>query len=65
MQNEAEGPADVLNVTLALEAEDAARVVFAKEFGTVWLSLEPDGASDEETPTIIISVPERARNVLE
>lgn len=59
------GPADVINVTLALGAEDAGRVVFAQEFGTVWLSLEPEGADDEETPTIIVSVPDRARNVLE
>lgn len=60
-----QGAADTIHVTLALEAEDAARVVFAMEFGSLWLSLEPEGASDEDTPSIVISVPDQARNVIE
>lgn len=63
--DEAAGPADVIHVTLALEAEDAGRVVYAMEYGKVWLTLEPESASDDEPRTIVITVPSKARNVLE
>src|SRR4051794_371495 len=37
-------PASSLMVTLAVDAKDAETVVFGAEHGTLWLSLEPDGA---------------------
>ena len=46
--------ADTIHVTLALPAEDAARVIYAKEYGRVWLTLEPEGADDEDTRTIVV-----------
>ncbi|GGK68661.1 Flp pilus assembly protein CpaB [Ornithinimicrobium pekingense] len=62
---EAQAPADTIHVTLALPAEDAARVIYAKEYGSVWLTLEPEGADDDDARTIVITVPSTGRNVLE
>jgi pilus assembly protein CpaB len=36
-------------VTLALAAADAEKVVYAQEFGTIWLSAEPSTAGQEGT----------------
>ena len=36
-------------VTLAVEAGDAERVVFTAEYGTIWLTLEPEDAIEEGT----------------
>ena len=38
----ASAPTDSLLVTLALDAPSVEKVVYAAEFGTVWLSNEPD-----------------------
>lgn len=45
-------PAQSLMVTLALTAKQAEPVVFGQEHGTVWLSLEPDGADNGGTGVI-------------
>jgi pilus assembly protein CpaB len=45
-------PAASLMVTLALTAEQAEGVVFGAEHGTLWLSLEPDGANVDGTEVI-------------
>jgi pilus assembly protein CpaB len=42
-------PAESLLVTLALTSRDAETVVFGMEHGTVWLSLEPEGADTSGT----------------
>ncbi len=42
-------PSGSLLVTLAVEAGDAETVVFGVEHGTLWLSLEPAGASTDGT----------------
>jgi pilus assembly protein CpaB len=42
-------PSGSLLVTLALQAGDAETVVFGVEHGTLWLSLEPEGASTDGT----------------
>lgn len=42
-------PTGPLSVTLALDAPSVERVVFAAEFGRVWLSAEPDNASTAGT----------------
>jgi pilus assembly protein CpaB len=45
-------PATSLMVTLAVDAQDAETVVFGAEHGTLWLSLEPDGADTRGTDVI-------------
>jgi pilus assembly protein CpaB len=42
-------PASSLIVTLARSAPDVEKLVFAQEFGTIWLSKEPAGATEEGT----------------
>ena len=42
-------PSSSLLVTLAIEAADAETVVFGVEHGTLWLSLEPEGAITDGT----------------
>ncbi len=37
-------PATALMVTVAVAARDAGQIVFGQEHGTLWLSLEPEGA---------------------
>ena len=45
-------PAQSVMVTLALTAKQAEPVVFGQEHGTVWLSLEPDGADNGGTSVL-------------
>jgi len=45
-------PTASLMVTLALPAEQVEGVVFGAEHGTLWLSLEPDGADLTETEVV-------------
>jgi pilus assembly protein CpaB len=45
-------PSSSLMVTLAVTAQEAEPIVFAMEHGTVWLSLEPDGADNGGTTVI-------------
>lgn len=45
-------PAQSLMITFALTAKQAEPVVFGQEHGTVWLSLEPDGADNGGTSVI-------------
>ncbi len=45
-------PSESLLITLALPAGDAEKVVFGMEHGTVWLSLEPEGADNSGTGII-------------
>lgn len=42
-------PGDNLLITLAVDAADAEKVVFAAEHGTVWLSAEPEDADEDGT----------------
>lgn len=42
-------PGGTLLITLALEAPDVERVVFAAEHGSLWLSADPDDASESGT----------------
>lgn len=49
--------ADTLNVTLALQAPDAERLVYGMEYGKVWLSYEPEGASEDGTKIVTTVVP--------
>ncbi len=45
-------PAEALMVTLAIDAHDVETVVFGAEHGTLWLSLERDGAAVDGTEVI-------------
>nr|WP_269813612.1 Flp pilus assembly protein CpaB [Ornithinimicrobium sediminis] len=60
-------PEDNILVTLALDAPDAEELVFAMEFGTVWLSYEPEEASEDGTGTVvlILPLPDEVRDVLQ
>src|SRR5581483_7299679 len=49
-QTPAKAPTDKLLVTLAVNAEDAQRTVFAAEHGTVWLAADPASAQLANTP---------------
>lgn len=50
-------PTDSILVTLAVSSEDAARIVYASEFGTMWLTLEGSKASvGNDGVTIITDV---------
>jgi pilus assembly protein CpaB len=55
--NEEAVAADIVNVTLALEAPDAEQLVFGMEYGKVWLSYEPEDASEEGTRIVMILMP--------
>lgn len=46
------GPTDSLLVTLALDAPSVAKVVYASEFGSVWLSNEPSNAPEGGTEIV-------------
>ncbi len=48
----AEAPSGALLVTLAVRSADAETVVFGQEHGTVYLSLEPEGADTADTRVI-------------
>jgi pilus assembly protein CpaB len=45
-------PTEGVTVTLALDVESAARVVFAAEYGSIWLSAEPAEAPTASTPVM-------------
>jgi pilus assembly protein CpaB len=45
-------PASSLMVTLAVNSHDAESVIFGVEHGTLWLSLEPDGAQTGGTRVV-------------
>jgi pilus assembly protein CpaB len=48
----ASAPAASLMVTLAVDSRDAETVVFGAEHGTLWLSLEPEGAKTSGTRVV-------------
>lgn len=39
-------PTGNLLVTVALEAEDVQKLIFSKEFGSIWMTYEPDSTED-------------------
>lgn len=49
-ENTGVAPTQELLVTLAMDAEGVEDVVFTKEFGRVWLALQPAGADTEGNP---------------
>ena len=51
----AEAPADQLLVTMAVSAAEAEQLVFAAEFGTIWLTAEGPDASEEGTRILTLA----------
>lgn len=64
-QDEEAGPADEILVTLAVSGSDAERLVYAMEFGTVWLSYQPETSEDDDDDVKVIQLPDLASDVLE
>jgi pilus assembly protein CpaB len=65
-EGEAESePANEIQVTLALEGGHAEQLVYGMEFGTVWLSYEPDTAEEDDEDVKVVQLPDRVGNVLE
>ncbi|WDF32630.1 Flp pilus assembly protein CpaB [Arthrobacter agilis] len=46
-------PSDALMVTVAVTEEQATRIVFGNEFGTIWLSKETNSATESPNPITI------------
>ena len=51
----AEAPADQLLVTMAVSAAEAEQLVFAAEFGSIWLTAEGPDASEEGTRILTLA----------
>lgn len=62
-EDEGQGAQDSVDVTLALEAPEAEQLVYAMEFGSVWLSFEPETADEDGTGVVVVTIPNEARNV--
>lgn len=60
-----EGAADTVHVTMALEPQDAARVIFAVETGSLWLTLAPEDADDAEVRAVVPVLPTQVAGVVE
>ena len=58
-------PATEILVTLALVGGQAEQLVYGMEFGTVWLSYEPETAEEDDEDTKVVQLPDRVGNVLE
>lgn len=48
-----------VTVTLALSAADAQRVVFGAEYGTLWLSRQPDGTATKDAAAVTAQTVDR------
>jgi pilus assembly protein CpaB len=59
------GPADEILVTLALAGGQAEQLVYGMEFGTVWLSYEPESAQEDDDDVKVVQLPDRVGDVLE
>jgi pilus assembly protein CpaB len=53
--NVAQAPADQLLVTLAVSAPEAEQIVFASEFGYIWLTAEGANASEDGTRILTLA----------
>lgn len=47
-----EVPVDVFSVTFAMNTTDATKLVWAKEWASLWLSFEPEDNTDSEQPVV-------------
>jgi pilus assembly protein CpaB len=60
-----DGPEDEIQVTLALSGSQAEQLVYAMEFGNVWLSYEPETAEEDEDDVKVVQLPDTVGDVLE
>ena len=56
---------DAINVTVALDPQDAARVIQSLQTGTVWLTLAPEDADDADVDAVVPAAPTRVTGVIE
>nr|WP_306238856.1 RcpC/CpaB family pilus assembly protein [Ornithinimicrobium cryptoxanthini] len=56
---------DTIHVTVALEPQDAARVIQTMQTGTVWLTLSPEEADDADIDAVVPVAPSRVTGVIE
>lgn len=56
---------DAIHVTLALEPQDAAKVIQSMQIGSVWLTLSPEGAEEADIDAVIPAAPSRVTGVVE
>lgn len=59
------GAADTVHVTLAVEPQDAARVIFAMETGSLWLTFAPEDAEDADVDAVVPALPSQVIGVIE
>lgn len=59
------GAANTIHVTLAVEPQDAARVIFAMEQGSLWLTLAPADAEDADVRAVVPALPSKVAGVIE
>jgi pilus assembly protein CpaB len=64
-EGEDSGPAEEILVTLALTGGQAEQLVYGMEFGTVWLSYEPESAEGDADDTKVVQLPATVGDVLE
>lgn len=56
---------DSIHVTLALQPQDAAKVIQSMQTGTVWLTLSPEGADEADIDAVIPAGPATVTGVVE
>lgn len=56
---------DTIHVTLALDPQDAAKVIQGMQTGTVWLTLSPEDAEEADVKAVIPVAPSEVTGVLE
>lgn len=64
-EDEDAGAADTIHVTLAVEPQDAARLIFAVETGSLWLTLAPEDADDADVRAVVPALPSSVAGVVE
>lgn len=56
---------DTIHVTVALEPQEAARVIQSMQTGTVWLTLSPEVADEADIDAVVPAAPTRVTGVVE
>lgn len=56
---------DTIHVTVALQPQDAARVIQTMHTGTVWLTLSPEDAEEADIDAVVPAAPSRVTGVVE
>ncbi|WP_448095615.1 Flp pilus assembly protein CpaB [Ornithinimicrobium sp. W1665] len=59
------GAADSVHVTLAVQPQEAARIIFAMETGSLWLTFAPEDADGAEVDAVVPALPTQVIGVIE